>query len=187
VPEALWKSGMPFIQWGLVILASLVAACLDLRWGRIPNVLTIPLWVAGVAWAGVWGGWAAVADSLIASLVLAAPFIWLFLTAGGGAGDAKLMGALGAWLGTINGLVFLTAVLLAGMAMGVVCAMRRRQVRRIAWEVVGMFLRIVWSPRESFLGRANPAESSSRIAMPYGLAICIGAFVSALAVLLWRI
>jgi len=180
---------MPFIQWGLVILASLVAACLDLRRGRIPNVLTVPLWLAGVAWAGVWGGWAAVADSFIASLLLASPFIWLFLTAGGGAGDAKLMGAIGAWLGTINGLVFLAAVLLAGMAMGVAYAFRRRQVGRIAWEVVGMLLRIIWSPRESLLGSANPADSSStpRIPMPYGLAICIGAFASALAVLLWRI
>ena len=42
----------------------------------------------------------------------------LFVFAGGGAGDAKMMGALGAWLGLANGVVALVAVALSGAVIG---------------------------------------------------------------------
>ena len=125
--SALWEHGKPQIQWGLVVLASLAAAFIDVRRRRIPNWLTLPLWAGGLAWAGVWAGPSALANSVLASLLLAAPYVWLYVVAGGGAGDAKLMAALGAWLGIINGLVLLAAVSVSAVLIGVAISLRRRR------------------------------------------------------------
>ena len=50
--------------------------------------------------------------------MLALPFVVLFVLASGGAGDAKMMGAIGTWLGVKGGAIALIAVLLAGAFCG---------------------------------------------------------------------
>src|SRR5687768_7423149 len=102
----------PLLQWGAVLGATAVAAFTDSRARRIPNWLTGPVLAAGLIQAVVVGGGAGLADSLAAMLMLALPYIVLFLFAGGGAGDAKLMGALGSWLGLVQGAVVLGLVAL---------------------------------------------------------------------------
>ena len=47
------------IQWGVVIGASLIAAVLDLRARRIPNLLCGPLFITGLIWAAWQEGWTA--------------------------------------------------------------------------------------------------------------------------------
>ena len=95
----LWDHNMLPLQWGVVIGTALAAAVCDLRTRRVPNLLTGPIVLAGLAW-GIWvGGWAGLADSVAGCLLLAIPYVLLFVFAGGGAGDAKLMGAIGSrWL-----------------------------------------------------------------------------------------
>ena len=106
------------IQWGVVIVASLVAALWDVRTRRIPNKLTGSLLVSGIAWHAWVGGLPGVGDSLLGCFVASLPFLVLFLYAGGGAGDAKMMGAVGAWLGLAQGVVALVAVVCAGAIVG---------------------------------------------------------------------
>ena len=102
MPTPLDPSSTEFLPWIVVLAATGIAAITDGLTSRIPNVLTLPLWVAGLVYgalsAGLWGG----AESLVASLLLALPYILLFVYAGGGGGDAKIMGALGAWLGDLG-------------------------------------------------------------------------------------
>ncbi|MBM4028430.1 MAG: prepilin peptidase [Planctomycetes bacterium] len=88
-------SDVTAVQWGVVLGASLAAALTDLRNRRIPNRLTMPLALVGLAVAFYGGGWANLGAAGAAYLVLALPYILLFLLAGGGAGDAKMMGATG--------------------------------------------------------------------------------------------
>ena len=52
----LWNTDMPLIQWGVVIGASLVAATFDVAARRIPNRLTGPMLLTGLAWAIYSGG-----------------------------------------------------------------------------------------------------------------------------------
>src|SRR6056297_2650346 len=105
---ALWHDSVPLIQWATVLGASLAAAGWDIRCRRIPNFLTGPVLLAGLIWAAASAGWAGLGDSLAAAALLGLPYVVLFLQCGGGAGDAKLMMALGAWLGLVNGVVVLT-------------------------------------------------------------------------------
>lgn len=106
----LWEQGLQPVPWAVVVAASLVAAMTDIASRRIPNILTGPLLLGGVVWAAWTAGPSGLADSISACVLLALPYVLLFLFAGGGAGDAKLMGAVGAWLGMVNGLIVLSCV-----------------------------------------------------------------------------
>ena len=76
------------------------AACVtDVGWRRIPNALTLGGAAVGLIVAAVTGGIAAfgvAAGGWIVGMVL---FLPLFALGGLGAGDVKLLAAIGAWLG----------------------------------------------------------------------------------------
>ena len=98
------------------VLVSLVAGYTDLRWRRIPNWITVPAMVSGLALNGVYSGWMGLKVSLLGAglgLLLLLPFVLLRSL---GAGDWKLAGALGSFLGPgvmINVLVL--SVFVAGL------------------------------------------------------------------------
>ena len=128
---SLWNHPMWFAQWGVVVTASVATAFFDLRSRRMPNLITGPLLLSGLIAATWVGGWSGLLDSFAACLLLAAPYVLLFLFAGGGAGDAKLMGGLGAWLGLANGLVTLASVALAGVALAVLFALAGSRLKDV--------------------------------------------------------
>ena len=82
--------------WLVVLTAAAAGAVTDARERRLPNALTAPLFISGLVFAGMAGGLAGFGDSLLASMLLAAPYLVLFAVAAGGAGDAKMMAAVGA-------------------------------------------------------------------------------------------
>jgi prepilin peptidase CpaA len=100
-----------------IALGLAAAACgCDLRTRRIPQVLTLGGAAAGVAFHLVGGGWSAAAGSVAGWALGIAIFMPPFALGGLGAGDVKLLGALGAWLGPAD-VVWLA--LYAGVAGGV--------------------------------------------------------------------
>jgi prepilin peptidase CpaA len=179
------------LQWGAVFGACVLAGATDLRWRRIPNWLTGPLFVTGLIFGGSvnLSGWARLGDSVGATLLLAAPFIVLFVIAGGGAGDAKMMGAIGAWLGVRSGGVVLLAVCLSGMVLGIGWAIVKGRSRGVFlnmfWMVMGLFYGALGRSRPSEVRSALP-ESRNMLLMPYGLAILVGVSVVALHDLLTK-
>jgi len=167
------------------LAVSLVAAVIDMRTGRIPNWLTAPLFLAGLLWAGWSGGAAQIYDGLAAALILALPFVVLFAIAGGGAADAKLMGALGVWLGIGSGCTVLVAVCLCGVVVGLVYALCRRQaggvLRNLRMISVSLFCLLhskqKWRQADLLL-----PDAQQMLPMPYGLAIFLGVSATALRV-----
>ena len=153
--STLFAHPVPAIQWGVVIGASLVAAISDARSRRISNRLTFPLLAAGLASAAAFGGAAGVLDSALACALLALPYVVLFVFAGGGAGDAKLMGAIGSWLGLINGTVVLFAVALSGTALALAHAIAARR-SRVVLGSVGMAARGMVGPCWGACPRKTP-------------------------------
>ena len=91
-------SNVTVVQWAVAAGAALTAAVIDVRQRRIPNALTLPLLVMGLLYALMYKGLGGAAESMIACVAVALPYVLLFAFAGGGAGDAKMMGAIGAWL-----------------------------------------------------------------------------------------
>ena len=173
------NEGLAVFQWGAVLGASLVAAISDLRTGRIPNVLTGPLFVAGLIYATWLGGLAGMADAIGACILLALPYVLMFLFAHGGAGDAKLMGAIGAWLGLTQGVVVLTCVLICGMVLAVTKAMAKRSLIPVLSGVLASVYVFMVSLATRFRTRQSgacqvAAGSPEGLSIPYGVAIFAG-------------
>ncbi|MBT3200174.1 MAG: prepilin peptidase [Phycisphaerales bacterium] len=185
-----WDTSLTLLQWGVVIGASAAAAIWDVREHRIPNILTLPLFVGGLVWSSWRGGLAGVGQSLIACVILAGPYVWLFLVAGGGAGDAKMMGAIGLWLGLANGLATLVCVSIAGVLLGVVSLVRQRGFSAV-WSALVIGLGELFQ-RFSGSGGAKATQDDAAVKpeplakMPYGLAICFGVCLAAIGVKLWK-
>jgi prepilin peptidase CpaA len=90
---------------GAVALYMAAAAATDWRLRRIPNWLTVPTALCGLAyhtfWPHGWGPLASLGGFALGFAILLLP--WLL--GGGGMGDVKLLAALGAWLGPLLTLV----------------------------------------------------------------------------------
>lgn len=182
------KLALTLIPWVAVIATSLWAMLYDLKQGRIPNILAGGSLLGGLIWSSCMGGAAGLAHALGAMALLAAPFIVLFLLAGGGAGDAKLMGALGAWVGVEAGLVLLTAVLLCGGVIGLGYALaqgRGRQLGRNLWQIAHGLPWIFLGPGSLRQRAAILPAPAQMVAMPYALAIFAGSCLAGLGVWLW--
>jgi hypothetical protein len=61
---------------------------------------------------------AALAESWLAAALLALPYLVLYACGRGGASEARLMAAVGAWLGVIQGAIVLLGAGMAGFALG---------------------------------------------------------------------
>lgn len=102
---------------------TLAASFTDLRYRRIPNKLTLPMFLAGLVFQIAFNGWsgdgtlagAGLQSALLAFLVGFGTLFVLWMIGGGGGGDVKLMGALSVWLGfslTLRVLIVSTLVVM---------------------------------------------------------------------------
>src|ERR1700690_3011171 len=116
----------------LPALLALAAGWTDWRSRRIPNWLTVPGLVLGIA-ANSWlRGWPGARDSLLGAglgLLLLLPFVWIRSL---GAGDWKFVGALGAFLGPQNLLTVLLLGILVNGLMAVIMVIMKKRVRETA-------------------------------------------------------
>jgi prepilin peptidase CpaA len=110
------------IAQGAVVLVAGVACAIDLRTRRIPNVVTMGAAAAAVAFSVATGGLAGGLNA-IAGLVVGAALMFVPFALGGmGAGDVKLLGALGAWLGPVDAVWLVLYTGIAGGAIALVMA-----------------------------------------------------------------
>jgi prepilin peptidase CpaA len=156
--------------WMLATVPALVAGWTDWRWRRIPNWLTIPALLLGVGANCFAMGWAGAKESLLGAglgLGLLLPFV---LIRSLGAGDWKLAGALGAFLGPSRLMtVLLVTVLVAGL-MAVVLIIRTKRLgqtlRNLAHILAAMFTLHLPGPEVSL---DNPESSK----IPFGVAMAV--------------
>jgi len=98
-------------------LYTAVAAAIDLRMHRIPNYVTVPAALLGLAYHTLapsgWGPLVSLGGFAVGFALLLLP--WLL--GGGGMGDVKLLAALGVWLGPKLILVAFAASTIGAAAM----------------------------------------------------------------------
>ena len=164
--QTVWASTLAFIA---------CAGWIDSRTHRIPNWLTVSGLLAGVILHSFLGGWQAAASALEgAGLGLAVLFPLVLLRAVG-AGDWKLIGALGALVGpTMLWFVLVASVMVAGLmaAFLVVRAGRVRQtLHNMGLIIMGFF---------TFGLRAHPEislDNPGLLKLPFGVAAAIGTLI----------
>jgi prepilin peptidase CpaA len=168
------EEGMSIVPY---VVSSALAACfLDLRTRRIPNLLTVPFGIAGVLFQIQAAGLAGAASGLAGAATGLALFFPLFALGGMGAGDVKLMAALGAWLGPAGAAWTAIYAALAGGVMAVVVALARGYLRTALeniWTLLGFWRFAGIRPLD---GVTLATSKSPRL--PYALPITAGLFVT---------
>lgn len=107
---------------GVAFAVVTVAVAWDLVTRRVPNVLTFGAALGALAIHGYMGGLSGLGFSLAGWLVGVAFFLPFFALGGMGAGDVKLLGAVGAWLGPVAAIWVALFAGIAGGVMGLVVA-----------------------------------------------------------------
>jgi prepilin peptidase CpaA len=147
------------------LVVALVAAITDLRARRIPNALTFGAAAAALVFALVSAGPWGAALSVGGWMTGAALFFPFFALGGMGAGDVKLLAALGAWLGPVDAVWLAIFASMAGGLLAVVVSLYHGYLRQalvnlwvtlMHWRtagpepVAGMTLRDTRGPRLAY-------------------------------------
>src|SRR6202046_1885424 len=158
------------ILWELALALALSAAWTDWRTRKIPNWLTVPALLLGLTVHTMIAGWPGAKTALEGAglgLGLLLPFV---LLRGLGAGDWKLMGALGAWLGAYNIILALLGTIFVAGVMGVVQVLRSGRVKQTLANMWVVFLTLVtFGMRSSKINLDNPGLLS----LPFGVAAAV--------------
>lgn len=101
----------------IVVGVALVAVAWDVATRRIPNALTLGAAFAALVVHACLGGWSGAGMAAAGWAAGVALFFPVFALGGMGAGDVKLLGALGAWLGPVAAV---WVALYSGVAGGLV-------------------------------------------------------------------
>lgn len=129
---------MSGFQIAAIVLA-IVAAIWDLKSRRIPNVLTFGAALAAIVAHGSVEGLSGAGWSAAGWLVGVAFFLPFFALGGMGAGDVKLLAALGAWLGPGATVWVALYSLIAGGVLGLVVALGYGYLTQAFANILWMF------------------------------------------------
>jgi prepilin peptidase CpaA len=166
--RALLEAGLkPILLAGAALLAAL-AAFTDLRSRRIPNWLTVPGAVVGVAANVALGGWGGLKTSLVGvglGLVLLLPFVLLRSL---GAGDWKLAGALGAFTGAGKLLDLLLGSVFVAGAMALALVIYKRRLRQTVRNIGHILVSLVTF---RLPGSQVSLDNPQSLKIPYGVAL----------------
>jgi prepilin peptidase CpaA len=169
-------------MWMLPALLAAAAGLSDWRTRRIPNWLTVSGAVIGVAMCSLTRGWAGAKQSLLGlglGLAILLPFVMIRSL---GAGDWKLVGALGAFLGPRNLMAVLYVTLLVAGLMALVLIIWKGRVRQTLSNIgrmLGAFFHLHLPGPE--LSLDNPEA----LKIPFGVAVAIAVILFA-GGQLWR-
>ena len=175
--RAFWGYRMPnqITEWlypGVALAVAVAGSVFDVRSRRIPNFITLPGILLGLLLHLALGGWAQLGFAALAGLICGVLFVIFWLAGGMGAGDVKLMTAVGAIAGMplVPWLLILTA--LAGGVMALGLALWRGRLRETVRNVgaIAVHHRLEGLAPHPQLNLAN----ARTLRLPYALAIAAG-------------
>jgi prepilin peptidase CpaA len=179
--SGLWKTVV--LSTGAVGLASW-AGWWDWRHRKIPNWLTVPGLLVGLVLSVALWRWPGLKASLEGAglcLGLLLPFV---LVRGLGAGDWKLMGALGSFLGPQRVIVVLIGTVLIAGVMSVVEVFRQRKVQETGRNLLTLLL--AYSTFNVNNVRAISLDNPGLLKIPFGVAAAFSTSTFFLIVFLVR-
>lgn len=167
---------MPIHELCLLVLVT-AGALTDVKTGKIPNALTYPACVFGLARGLAEAGWVGLADSLAGLAFAFVPFFLLYLTGGMGAGDVKMMAAVGALMGRDFTLLAMINSVFFGALIALLIVIWEGRIRATARYFAALFTRL-------FRRGAESPELAAKTQVPFGVAICLASFMTLVAS--WR-
>jgi prepilin peptidase CpaA len=158
-----------FIWFGSLVLV-IWAGVTDWQSRRIPNWMTVPGFFLGLVFNAAFWNWPGVKASLQGAglgLGLLLPFV---LMRGLGAGDWKLMGALGAWLGPSNVILALLGTVFVTGLMAIVQVLRHGRLKETLVNMGSLILTFAtFGIRSTRVTLDNPGL----LKLPFGVAAAV--------------
>jgi prepilin peptidase CpaA len=165
--------------WILAMLVAAVAGLIDYRERRIPNWLTVTGAFAGICVQLLFGGPHSLHRSLEGMILALTCLLPLVLLRAMGAGDWKLMGALGAILGPVLMLFVLAAAIFVSGFMAIILVIRAKKVKETCVNVMVLVQGFL-----SFGIRDLPnisLDNPDLIKLPFGVAAALATVLCFLA------
>jgi len=166
--------GLGHMIAAVLVPGILLASWIDYTQHRVPNWLNLSLIVTGFICQGVFMGWSGVATGFWGLLTGFGLLILPWMMHGMGAGDVKLMAAIGVWLGPLYTFYsFGLGALIGGLAGAVMIVSTGRL--RMACANLGLILAKCSSRQTLFsdFGSAKSFGSTSQL-LPYGVPLTAG-------------
>jgi prepilin peptidase CpaA len=162
---------MNMMQIVIAVVGITIAAWTDVRFRKIPNWLTFSLILTGLVLNSYFNGFEGFKLSFF-GLALGIFFLYIPFTVGGvGAGDVKLLGALGSLLGpTLIFQIFLASTILGGI-FSVIAAIKAGAIRNVFQRI---FNRVFCLVMTRSIGTKKSFGNQQLIGVPYACAIAAG-------------
>lgn len=169
---------MDFNFWhvtaAILVPGVLLASWIDYSERRVPNWLNLGLILSGFAAQAIFQGSAGVAAGFLGLLTGFGLLIVPWLMHGMGAGDVKLMAAIGVWIGPLLTLYsFALGAVIGGVAAVIMIVSSGRL--RMACDNLGVILAKCSSRRTIFaeVGSTRSFGNTSQL-LPYGVPLSVG-------------
>jgi prepilin peptidase CpaA len=176
---------LPVALQVILLLIVCLAAFYDLRYRRIPNWVVLMGLLLGLGANTFLSRWAGLERSLLGAGLAFLIYFPLYLLRGMGAGDVKLMAAVGAIVGWADwiGIFFLTAIVggLAAVALLISRSQLRRGFSNAGYLVVQLLsFRLPYARREEL-----DVKSEKAVKLAHGITIAWGSLLFLAAAWKW--
>jgi prepilin peptidase CpaA len=151
------------------------AAVYDVRYRRIPNWISVSGVLIGLAMnTFLYQGWPGLRFALTGMAAGFGAYLVLYLLRAMGAGDVKLMAAVGALVGWEDWFAIFLITAIVGGVMALILVAVRGRVKTTLWNV-GYILHEMKSGRPAYLGKEElDVRSPKALGLPHGAVIAVG-------------
>lgn len=175
----------PVLQVVLVLIVG-TAGIYDLRFRRIPNWLVLVGLVLGLGLNAVLFRLTGLTHAGMGMGLALLIYFPLYLLRAMGAGDAKLMAAVGSIVGPGNWIVLFVITAVLGGAVAVIVLLCAGRVRKTFWNL-GWILNEVMHLRAPYHSSEElDVRSSKAMRLPHGTVIALGSILFLAAQVIWR-
>ena len=155
---------------------ALLGSVFDVKSRRIPNFITFPAFLFGLVLHFALGGWRQFLTALAAGVICGVVFLIFYLAGGMGAGDVKLIMAVGCIAGLSHVPYLLVLTALCGGVMAIALALARGQLQQTITNVGAL------ASHHSHEGLQPHPELNltnvQTLRLPYALAIAGGSILT---------
>lgn len=170
-------------SWVFAVVFASYAAWVDFRTRKIPNWLTVTAFVLGVGTNTVLGGWRGTVASLEGAGLALGILLPVVLLRGLGAGDWKLMGALGALMGWRAMFFLLIVSFVVSGVMAIVQMVASGRAKQTLWNTLMLAKGLVTFGLRPAAGVT--LDNPTLLKMPFGVAVGAATLLS-FALVHWR-
>ena len=151
-------NGIEIVQLAILAVLGIYACYMDIRFRKLPNMLSLVALALGLGASFVLGGADGAFSALLHAVIALAIGMMLFAAGVIGGGDAKFYAGIAAWFVLRDGLLLFITVALSGLVL------------LLAWVTTRWFLK-------QRISKADRGDAFAKL--PYGVAISLGGVVSA--------